>query len=712
MRLHRLRITAFGPFGATQEVDFDELSSAGLFLLHGPTGAGKTSVLDAVCYALYGGVPGARHGGQSLRSDHAEPFTPTEIVLEFTVGGRRLEVTRRPEQPRPKKRGDGLTREKAQTWLREWTAQAASGATPGATTGSWKALSRSHQEVGEEIGQLLGMSREQFCQVVLLPQGDFARFLRADAEARAHLLGRLFDTRRFAAVEEKLAELRRAAERRVRGGDERLLALAHRMAQAAGRVADHRDHPLPELSPGEPGLADTVLEWAALARTTAREHLDIAGTAVGAAEGDHGRAQRHADASRELAALQRRHAEARRRAADLEERRSDNDRVRARLDRGRAAESVVPTLDLRHAADDAHRMSTATLRATRETLARAWSNTEPPAPPGAAIGGGVALTAAELAEARADRLVGLERELRQELGGLAAARRAEERVGRIGGERAELEREAAVDGEALHEVAAWLERWESERAGRVRRVEDAREAARRAELLDGRLDSVRRRLDAGRRRDRLTAQVAEAQARLLRARERATAAHEHRLDLKERRLRGIAAELAAGLREGHPCAVCGATEHPLPAREQAGHVDRAAEEAARQDHERAERARAEAERAAQTLRESLAGAAAAAGEETTAELAAQADAVERSHREARRAAADLQPATEALARAEEEYERRHSQRQAAERRAVARTSAREALDREQAALEREVAQARGGAGSVAARAALLERRAG
>ncbi|MFI1966285.1 AAA family ATPase [Streptomyces pathocidini] len=787
MRLHRLRITAFGPFGATQEVDFDELSSAGLFLLHGPTGAGKTSVLDAVCYALYGGVPGARHGGQSLRSDHAEPFTPTEIVLEFTVGERRLEVTRRPEQPRPKKRGDGLTREKAQTWLREWTAQAA----PGATTGSWKALSRSHQEVGEEIGQLLGMNREQFCQVVLLPQGDFARFLRADAEARAHLLGRLFDTRRFAAVEEKLAELRRAAERRVRGGDERLLALAHRMAQAAGRVADHRDHPLPELSPGEPGLADTVLEWAALARTTAREHLDIAGTAVGAAEGDHGRAQRHADASRELAALQRRHAEARRRAADLEERRSDNDRVRARLDRGRAAESVVPALDLRHAADDAHRMSTATLRATRETLARAWSNTEPPAPPGAAnrhavdgdwpgrsggeptavgqraesgavgprsgagaagaggvghdgapsagesadtgredtrgaagtvdtrgatggaaIGGGVALTAAELAEARADRLVGLERELRQELGGLAAARRAEERVGRIGGERAELEREAAVDGEALHEVAAWLERWESERAGRVRRVEDAREAARRAERLDGQLDSVRRRLDAGRRRDRLTAQVAEAEARLLRARERATAAHEHRLDLKERRLRGIAAELAAGLREGHPCAVCGATEHPLPAREQAGHVDRAAEEAARQDHERAERARAEAERAAQTLRESLAGAAAAAGEETTAELAAQADAVERSHREARRAAADLQPATEALARAEEEYERRHSQRQAAERRAVARTSAREALDREQAALEREVAQARGGAGSVAARAALLERRAG
>lgn len=89
MRLHRLDITAFGPFGTTQKVDFDELSAAGLFLLHGPTGAGKTSVLDAVCYALYGAVPGARQSGQglTLRSDHAAPATRTEIRLELTVAG-------------------------------------------------------------------------------------------------------------------------------------------------------------------------------------------------------------------------------------------------------------------------------------------------------------------------------------------------------------------------------------------------------------------------------------------------------------------------------------------------------------------------------------------------------------------------------------------------------------------------------------------------
>uniref|UniRef100_UPI0013CEA20A AAA family ATPase n=1 Tax=Streptomyces sp. S5 TaxID=1456735 RepID=UPI0013CEA20A len=199
MRLHRLGITAFGPFGGAHEIDFDALSAAGLFLLHGPTGAGKTSVLDAVCYALYGSLPGERATGAQgtgLRSDHAAPHARAEVVLDLTVAGRRLEVTRQPAWERPKKRAAGTTVDKAQTWLREYDP----------ATGTWRDLSRSHQETGEEITQLLGMSKEQFCQVVLLPQGDFARFLRADAEARGRLLGRLFDTRRFAAVEQHLAE--------------------------------------------------------------------------------------------------------------------------------------------------------------------------------------------------------------------------------------------------------------------------------------------------------------------------------------------------------------------------------------------------------------------------------------------------------------------------------------------------------------------------
>ena len=116
------------------------------------------------------------------------------------------------------------------------------------------------------------MSREQFCQVVLLPQGDFARFLRADAEARGRLLGRLFDTRRFAAVEKRLAERRRAAEAQVREpATSELLADAHRMQQAAG---DAPTGAAATRQPGDPGLADAVLGWAAVARSSARERLD------------------------------------------------------------------------------------------------------------------------------------------------------------------------------------------------------------------------------------------------------------------------------------------------------------------------------------------------------------------------------------------------------------------------------------------------------
>ncbi|MBT2529717.1 AAA family ATPase [Streptomyces sp. ISL-99] len=574
MRLHSLDITAFGPFGTTQEIDFDALSADGIFLLHGPTGAGKTSVLDAVCYALYGAVPGARQSpGASLRSDHAPHDLPTEVRLELTVGGRRLEVTRRPAQPRPKKKGTGFTTEKAQSWLREYVPD----------TG-WKALSRSHQEIGEEITQLVGMSREQFCQVVLLPQGDFARFLRADAEARGKLLGRLFDTRRFAAVEERLAELRRAAEQQVRAGDERLLAVAQRMAQAAGDSADARAWPLPDAQPGEPGLAEAVREWAAIARSGARERLDIAESAVAAAGSRRAAARRTLEDERELAALQQRYADARRRADVLEARRPEYERLRERHERARRAERVAPALSLRDDAEREHRAASG---------ARERSRAELPA---------------DLADTGAEQLAALERTLRQDLGGLEAARRAERRSEEIGRERAALERQARDDDELLRDAADWLGGWDATRRRCQERIEAAQDAVTRAEHLAGKLEPARRRLDAARRRDVLAEQVTTAEDRLRAVRDGAAAAHERWLDLKERRLRGIAAELAAGLRDGEACAVCGSQEHPQPARAAADQVDRTAEEAAYEAHTNAEAARGRAERALAAVREDHAAA--------------------------------------------------------------------------------------------------------
>ncbi|MEU5751042.1 SMC family ATPase [Streptomyces sp. NPDC047829] len=674
MRLHRLDITAFGPFGASQSVDFDELSAAGIFLLHGPTGAGKTSVLDAVCYALYGSVPGARQSAQgaTLRSDHAAVGTRTEVRLELTVAGRRLEVTRQPPWERPKLRGKGTTVDKAQTWLREYDAGA----------GAWKDLSRSHQEIGEEITQLLGMSREQFCQVVLLPQGDFARFLRADAEARGKLLGRLFDTRRFAEVEKHLAERRRAAEAQVREGDAALLADAHRMQQAAGDAME-----LPELAPGEPGLAEAVLGAAAVARSTARELLDIAEGRLAATESAQAAAERDLADARDLHRLQLRSAEARERAARLAERADAHRAAQERMERGRKAEAVAPALELRDGTDSEHRRAAAAEARARALLPEA------------------------LAGAGAAGLAAAARRTAEELGGLESARRAEQRLAELTEERTRLERQERADEDVLHEAETWLAGWEATRTGLQSRLDLAQEAAARAEQLAVQRDPARRRLNAARQRDQFAGDTDEAARRALDSAERAVAARAHWLDLKEQRLDGIAAELAAGLTDGAPCAVCGATEHPAPARKVVGHVDREAEEEALAAYQAADDRRAEAERRLGTVREALAAATAEAGDAPTARLAEEAEELERQYARARATASGLHAAQEELRRAGEEREQRVAAQQQAAVRAASRVGNRERLESERLALEEELTRARGTADSVAARVTELERRA-
>ncbi|MGI5350936.1 AAA family ATPase [Streptomyces sp. CA-250714] len=780
MRLHRLTLTAFGPFSGTHTVDFDTLSSAGLFLLHGPTGAGKTSVLDAVCFALYGGVPGARQQpGGTLRSDHADPHTRTQVVLDLTVAGRRLELTRAPEQLRPKARGTGLTRERARCELRAWDP----------ATGEWHGLSRSHQEIGEEISQALGMSKDQFCQVVLLPQGDFARFLRSGAEDRAKLLGRLFDTGRFAAVEEELARMRKSAQHEVATADEELLALAHRMRQAVGDPAELGEgptgtpdaDPVPgqrtapaaitapargsgragtrakqakeaergRLAPGDPGLTDAVLAWAAQARSYARERLASAALAAGTAREQYGSAVRELETSRELAREQQRFARARQRADELAAKADERDALRRRLERAQAAEAVAPALRLHGAARDEHARARAAERDARAHLPRTLADAEP------------------------ERLAALERELRQELGALRATREEEPRAAGIEAELRRLDAESRADDELLREAAEWLAGWEEQRHALQRRVDEALEAATRAERLAGRLHPARTRLQAARRRDQLAAEIETAAEAVRSAREEAADAKEQWLALRERRLRGIAAELAANLAAGEPCAVCGSTEHPDPAREEPDHVDRAAEEEALAISQRASERRQSAEQRLAALREShtaaqaeaagggggdgpeagRAGAGSGAGPDaervtgtgsepaaasgsrpeaggppgrtagetarptadpgvSTEALAAAVAALEGEHAEAYALAAGTHEAREALAAAEREHTERQATRQDAERRSAARTSTRDALQRELAALTERLTKARGEAPSVAARFAELERRVG
>src|SRR5882757_1790812 len=179
MRLHRLDLTAFGPYPNHESVDFDALGQDGLFLLHGDTGAGKTTLLDAVAFALFGAVPGVRGEARRLRCDYADEDTPTVVTLELTVQGHRLLITRSPEYLRPRRRGGGTTKQPARASL-TWIGEAPCGHAPDGLTRI--------DEVGLTVERLLGMTKDQFFQVVLLPQGEFARFLRAETGEREKLL--------------------------------------------------------------------------------------------------------------------------------------------------------------------------------------------------------------------------------------------------------------------------------------------------------------------------------------------------------------------------------------------------------------------------------------------------------------------------------------------------------------------------------------------
>ena len=159
MRLHHLEVVAFGPFADPVSIDFDALSDAGLFLLSGPTGAGKSSVLDAVCFALYGDVPGDRAIAKRLRSDHAAPDVAPRVVLEVTLSGRRFRIDRSPAWVRPKKRGTGTTSEQARVVISEHRPTTGDDADP--DQDAWLPLSTRLDETGHLVTRLVGMTLPQ-----------------------------------------------------------------------------------------------------------------------------------------------------------------------------------------------------------------------------------------------------------------------------------------------------------------------------------------------------------------------------------------------------------------------------------------------------------------------------------------------------------------------------------------------------------------------
>lgn len=603
MRIHRMRLEGLGPYAQAQDVDFDRLNAAGLFLLDGPTGAGKSTVLAALCFALYGTVPGGR-SAESLVTTLREPGAVIpEVQVEFTVQGRRFEVVRSPRHERPRRRrsaaGGATVTTQATVSLRERVA------------GEWTAPLTRAEEVGQQIAAVLHLDAEQFMQVVLLPQGQFAQFLTAKSDERRALLRRLFGTQRFDGVEEHLrvetarldtavavdADVARTARAQLAEAlhealgpdwhapepspdtDERLLTLA---AERAGRAQ-------------EDARAGLAMARAAeqQARVTARE-LETRGRDLAAAEA-WGRRRRDHDAEAETAA-------ARRRAVDAHERAG---RVITAAHRAAAAADVAGT------ASEA--VTQALAHVEDEPIAAAW-----------------------LAAARADGAADAPAS-RQALGEAERAAEAVARAVRDRDRMRELEQEAAAAADRRAEIDRDRAALVESRPEREAAVATLRSAVERGTERLGAREAVDRAVDeAAARRTSAEAAAAravevETAARAHReAQERRSEAAERHVGLLRARYEQAASELAERLVPGEPCAVCGSPEHPAPA----ATADTTVTEADVRD---AEQARTAADRAAADAETAL-------------------RAAEQTLRTAREAAAGLAPeaAREALERAEAE----------------------------------------------------------
>ena len=191
MRPHKLTISGFLAYGGVSEIDFDKLYESGLFLVYGETGAGKTSIFDAMAFALYGKVPGSRSAdkNETYRSLHAAPDTPTFVQLDATVGGKRLLIRRNPEYTRPKKKGEGVAKESAKTQVMVWK------------NNSWEPLESQHGSAEAEIQNWIRLKPDQFFKLVLLPQGDFAAFLKSKGKERSEILMNLFDVKTYLGIQ-------------------------------------------------------------------------------------------------------------------------------------------------------------------------------------------------------------------------------------------------------------------------------------------------------------------------------------------------------------------------------------------------------------------------------------------------------------------------------------------------------------------------------
>ncbi len=556
MRPVRLIMQAFGAYPSRQTVDFRELGQRGFVLITGPTGSGKTTVLDAICFALYGVASGSEREPRGMRSHHADAAVPTLVELDFTVGGHPYKVRRSLDHEVDRRK----TPLKADATL--WDMEGADIDREGTV------LETGITNVTKYVSSLLGLADRQFRQVIMLPQGQFRQALTADSGDRQEIFQLLFDTERYCKVEEALQVS--AAEIRAELKD-----VGAAIRADLGRVGAGSEEEL-----------DTILAAQADMCEQAQNAERAAAEAAAAADQALKEGEKAAAVHAEVAAALQQLAEEEARAADI-------DLLKSELALAQAAAACVQVDEALRDADGElrraeveHEEALAAANDARLTQETAAVQLETERGPQRAA-----------ARSAAQRLVVQLEQLREAVRQIETAREAA--IMR----RSELDAAARASEQstaALTDIVAHRSKLERERgdcavlaagaAAFERDLENARAALERA----AKIESIMRKL-------RVAERKAEAEGAASEAAVAGMKAARARLDqLRAAMTQGYAAALASALTDGEPCPVCGSMDHPAPARPAQGQQLVTEEQLAEAEQE-VTQATAEAEKAAATF---------------------------------------------------------------------------------------------------------------